>query len=115
MAAVLEQALAADLKEGGAADGQAPAEGVGGQPDRVVHGGSCGGGGCLGQRGRLPKALKPEPAKRLQQRLPPLDLSLMLLQVHDQLLQGQGGVEGELGDDVAAVAAERVQAIVDAA
>ena len=113
MAAVLEQALTADLKEGGAADGQAPAEGVGGQPDRVVHGSS--GGGCLGQRGRLPKALKPEPAKRLQQRLPPLDLSLMLLQVHDQLLQGQGGVEGELGDDVAAVAAERVQAVVDAA
>lgn len=49
MAPVLEQALAADLKEGGAADGQAPAEGVGGQPDRVVHGGS--GGGLPGAAG----------------------------------------------------------------
>ena len=49
MAAVLEQALAADLKERGAADGEAPAEGVGGQPDRVVHGGS--GGGLPGAAG----------------------------------------------------------------
>ena len=54
LAPVLEQALAVDLKQGGTADGEAPAEGFGGQPDRVVHGGS-GGGGCLGQRGRLPK------------------------------------------------------------
>ncbi len=51
VAAVLEQALAADLKEGGAADGKAPAEGVGGQPDRVVHGGS--GGGLPGAAGEV--------------------------------------------------------------
>jgi len=49
MASVLQQALTADLKEGGAADGKAPAEGVGGQPDRVVHGGS--GGGLPGAAG----------------------------------------------------------------
>jgi hypothetical protein len=67
MAPVLEQALAADLKQRGAADGEATAEGVGGQPDRVVYGGS--GGGCLGQRGRLPNAggaikhVVPDPAE----------------------------------------------------
>ena len=55
MAAVLEQALAADLKEGGAADGQAPAEGVGGQPDRVVHGGS--GGGLPGAAGEATEGI----------------------------------------------------------
>jgi hypothetical protein len=43
VAPVLEQALAADLKQGGTADGEATAEGVGGQPDWVVHGGSNGG------------------------------------------------------------------------
>jgi hypothetical protein len=54
MAAILEQALAAELEQGGAADREAAAGLLGGEPERIVHGGS-NGGCCLGQRGRLPK------------------------------------------------------------
>jgi hypothetical protein len=54
MAAVLEQALAAQLKQGGAADREAAAGLLSREPERIVHGGSRV-GSCLGQRGRLPK------------------------------------------------------------
>jgi hypothetical protein len=54
MAAILEQTLAAELEERGATDGEAAAGLLGGEPERIVHGGS-NGGCCLGQRERLPK------------------------------------------------------------
>jgi hypothetical protein len=54
MAAILEQTLAAELEQGGATDGEAAAGLLGGEPERIVHGGS-NDGCCLGQRGRLPK------------------------------------------------------------
>jgi len=55
MASIAQQPLAADLKERGATDREAATGFFGGEPERIVHGGSgvvlC----CLGQRGRLPK------------------------------------------------------------
>jgi hypothetical protein len=55
MAAILEQALTAELEQGGAADREAAADLLSREPERIVHGGSMVGLGCLGQRERLPR------------------------------------------------------------
>ncbi len=57
MAAIFEQALAAQLEEGGAADREAAADLLSREPERIVHGGSRVGLGCLGQRERLPRGI----------------------------------------------------------
>jgi len=43
MAAILEQALAAELEKGGAADREAAADLLSREPERIVHGSSRGG------------------------------------------------------------------------
>lgn len=55
MAAVAQKALTAQLEQGGAADREAAADLLSREPERIVHGGSGVGLGCLGQRERLPK------------------------------------------------------------
>ena len=55
MAAVAQQALTAELEQGGAADREAAADLLSREPERIVHGGSRVGLGCLGQRERLPR------------------------------------------------------------
>jgi hypothetical protein len=60
MASILEQALAAQLEQGGAADREAAADLLSREPEWIVHGGSRVGLGCLGQRERLPRVAKEE-------------------------------------------------------
>jgi hypothetical protein len=54
VAAIFEQALTAELEQGGAADREAAADLLSREPEWFVHGGSRVGLCCLGQRGRLP-------------------------------------------------------------